>query len=64
MNIDNVCVQQAILTCGAASEGSFLIKSGLANMRKNFFATKNTKKDFCDKMASYDLFADLPLTGR
>ena len=58
-------VVTAILTCGAASERNFGIKSGLANMRKSFFATKKpTVNGFCDKSSIYGLFADLPLTGR
>ena len=40
----NGWLDQAILTCGLASERNFPIKCGLANMRNNFFATKKTKK--------------------
>ena len=33
-------------------------------MRNYCFATKNSVNGFDIKIASYDLFADLPLTGR
>ena len=48
---------QAILTCGAASERNFPIKSGHANTYNYFLAT-TTKHVNCfrDKMASYDTF--------
>ena len=47
---------QAILTWGMASERNFPIKSGLANMRNYFFATKKKHRKWF--LRQNYLFAD------
>ena len=50
-----------MLTCTAASEHNFLIKSGLANMLNYFLRQKNTVSGICDKTSSYVFSSDLLL---
>ena len=50
---------QAIKTCWTASVRNFLIKPGLANISKNFFATKNHLIGVCNQIAYIGLYSDL-----
>ena len=53
--------EQAIITCVTASERSFPIKLGLANIVNTFCSTKkHCTIFFYAKMESFDLFSDFP----
>ena len=56
--------RQAILICRAASERIFLLSPASLICMITFLRQQNNVNGFRNKMASYNLFSDLPLTVR